>query len=83
MAVLDHGSSVRDDEQYETLRADGMSKEKAARMANSPGSSEKGSKEEKHEKKSVEELYEQAKKAGIEGRSRMTKEELIEALRDH
>ena len=30
----DHGSSVKDDEQYEALRRDGASKEKAARIAN-------------------------------------------------
>ena len=29
----DHGKSIRDDEQYETLRDDGMSKQKAARHA--------------------------------------------------
>jgi cation transport regulator ChaB len=33
--------------------------------------------------KSKEELYEDAKKAGIEGRSHMAKEELAEALRKH
>jgi hypothetical protein len=33
--------------------------------------------------KSKEELYEDAKRAGIEGRSRMTKEELAEALARH
>ena len=30
----DHGPSVKDDEMYEALRDDGMSKEKAARIAN-------------------------------------------------
>jgi cation transport regulator ChaB len=33
--------------------------------------------------KPKEELYEDAKRAGISGRSRMTKEELAEALREH
>jgi cation transport regulator ChaB len=33
--------------------------------------------------KPKQELYEDAKRAGIEGRSRMTKEELAEALRKH
>jgi len=38
----DHGSSVKDDKQYEGLRRKGMSKERAARIANSPGASRRG-----------------------------------------
>ena len=34
MPARDHGPLVKDDEQYEALREDGMSKEKAARIAN-------------------------------------------------
>jgi hypothetical protein len=33
--------------------------------------------------KSKDELYEDARKAGIEGRSKMTKEQLVDALRKH
>jgi hypothetical protein len=40
----DHGSSVKDDKQYEGLRKKGMSKERAARISNSPGSSSRGGK---------------------------------------
>jgi hypothetical protein len=40
----DHGSSVKDDKQYEGLRKKGMSKSRAARIANDPQSSEKGGK---------------------------------------
>ena len=40
----DHGPSVKDDKQYEGLRKNGMSKERAARIANDPKSSEKGGK---------------------------------------
>ena len=40
----DHGSSVKDDKQYEGLRKKGMSKQRAARIANDPGSSSKGGK---------------------------------------
>ena len=40
----DHGSSVKDDKQYEGLRKKGMSKSRAARIANSPDSSSKGGK---------------------------------------
>jgi hypothetical protein len=40
----DHGSSVKDDKQYEGLRKKGMSKERAAKIANTPGASRKGGK---------------------------------------
>ena len=40
----DHGPSVKDDKQYEGLRKKGMSKERAARIANDPNSSSKGGK---------------------------------------
>lgn len=38
----DHGPSVKDDKQYEGLREKGMSKSRAAAIANSPGTSKKG-----------------------------------------
>jgi hypothetical protein len=40
----DHGSSIKNDKQYEGLRKKGMSKSRAARIANDPQSSEKGGK---------------------------------------
>ena len=40
----DHGSSVKNDKQYEGLRKKGMSKSRAAAIANDPGSSKKGGK---------------------------------------
>jgi hypothetical protein len=40
----DHGPSVKNDKQYEGLRKKGMSKERAARIANSEGSSKRGGK---------------------------------------
>ncbi len=39
-----HGSSIKDAKQYEGLRKKGMSKERAARIANDPDSSSKGGK---------------------------------------
>jgi hypothetical protein len=38
----DHGPSIKDDKQYEGLRKKGMNKSRAARIANSPGSSKRG-----------------------------------------
>jgi hypothetical protein len=44
MMAKDHGSSVKNDKQYEGLRKKGMSKERAAKIANSPGASKRGGK---------------------------------------
>jgi hypothetical protein len=80
--------SVKDDATYEALRDDGASKEKAARIANaradpSRSPSEKGGRANSYEDWTRDELYGRAKEIGIEGRSDMTKDELIEALRKH
>ena len=40
----DHGPSVKDDKQYEGLRRKGMSKQRAASIANSPDASSRGGK---------------------------------------
>ena len=81
----DHGSSIKDDEQYEALRDDGMSKEKAARIANSDrhDTAEKGGQAGRYEDWTKDDLYDKAKDVGIEGRSNMDKDELIDALRNH
>lgn len=78
----DHGPQIKNDEKYEALRKDGMSKTKAARIANTPDSGKKGGKAEDYEDRSKHELYDKAKEVGIEGRSKMTKRELISALRN-
>jgi hypothetical protein len=44
MMAKDHGPSVKDDKQYEGLRKKGMSKQRAASIANSPGASSRGGK---------------------------------------
>lgn len=77
------GNQIKNKEQYEELRDQGMSKEKAARIANSDNTSKKGGKHKKYEKWTKKELYKKAQDVGIEGRSDMSKNELIEALRNH
>ncbi|MFC5625075.1 DUF7218 family protein [Algoriphagus winogradskyi] len=77
-----HGPSIKNDEKYEALRDEGMSKTKAARIANTPKSGKKGGKAKEYEERSEQELYDKAKEVGIAGRSKMTKKELIASLRN-
>tara|TARA_R110000787_G_scaffold31769_3_gene84114 strand:+ start:474 stop:722 length:249 start_codon:yes stop_codon:yes gene_type:complete len=77
------GPSVKDDEKYEALRREGASKEKAARIANADNPGKKGGKAPPYEEWTKDDLYYRAKEIGIEGRSKMSKKELIDALRNH
>jgi hypothetical protein len=81
------GPSVKDDKIYEALRDDGASKEKAARIANAKAGgtnvSKKGGQSGSYEDWTVEDLRDRAADIGIEGRSDMNKDELIDALRNH
>ena len=85
----DHGASIKDSEQYEALREEGMSKEKAARISNQSanegraGVGRRGGRNEDYDERTKDELLDRAREIGIEGRSRMTKRELIDALRNH
>lgn len=79
----DHGPSIKNDDQYEALRRQGMSTSKAAAIANSPGASERGGSASPYEEWTKDELYQRAQELDIEGRSDMTKGELIEALRNN
>lgn len=83
-----HGSSIKDDETYESLREDGYSKETAARIANAQANSDqnpskKGGKADAYEDWTKDELYDRAAELDIEGRSDMNKDDLIAALRDN
>lgn len=82
------GPSVKDPELYERLRDEGESKEKAARIANAAAASSRskvgrrGGESPSYDDWTKDELYDRAKELDIDGRSSMTKDELIDALRD-
>ena len=83
------GPSVKDKDMYEALRDEGNSKEKSARIANAAANSsrhdvgERGGEAENYEDRTKEELLERARELDISGRSSVTKDELIKALRKH
>jgi hypothetical protein len=81
------GPSVKDDKTYEALRDEGASKEKAARIANAKAGgtnvSKKGGQSGSYEDWSIDDLQDRAAEIGIEGRSKMNKGELVDALRNH
>ncbi len=83
------GPSVKDPELYEALRDDGASKEKAARIANAAAKTSRsevghrGATAADYDERTVAELRQRAKELDIPGRSRMRREELIDALRNH
>jgi hypothetical protein len=79
------GPSVKDPEQYEALRDQGASREKAARIANTSrtAAAKKGGKAGSYDDWTKEKLEQRAAEIGIDGRSKMNKDELIDALRNH
>ena len=85
----DPGPSVKDKELYETLRDEGNSKEKSARIANAAAASSrsavgrKGGKSGDYDDWTVTKLRARAREIGVPGRSGMNKAELIDALRHH
>ncbi len=76
---------VKNENQYQTLLEIGYSKEKAARIANMDDAegSEKAGNAKPYEEWTREELYQQARKVGVEGRSYMNKRNLIKSLRNN
>lgn len=85
----DPGPSVKDKELYETLRDEGNSKEKSARIANAAAASSRtevggrGGRSEAYEEWTKEQLVKRARDLDISGRSSMSKADLIDALRHH
>jgi hypothetical protein len=84
-----HGPSVKDPEQYEALRREGASKEMAARISNESAASSRstvgrrGGKAQNLDERTKDELLDRARELGIEGRSKMSKRELVSAIRTH
>ena len=82
-------AQIKDEKTYQALRREGNSEEKSARIANAAaGSSRKtvgqrGGKSGSYEDWSKKDLIARARELGISGRSSMTKDQLIKALRDH
>jgi hypothetical protein len=82
-------AQIKDEEQYQALRREGESKEKAARIANASARSSrsatgrKGGSSPSYDDWTKKDLMKRAAEVGIEGRSSMNKGELIEALRNH
>jgi hypothetical protein len=83
------GPSVKDKETYEALRDEGASKEKAARIANASANTSrskvgrKGGKAPSYDDWTKGELMQRAREIGIDGRSKMSKSQLVSALRNH
>jgi hypothetical protein len=80
-----HGPQIKDNARYEALRDQGASKEKAARIANTDPAEagRRGGKAPPYEDWSKTELYRKAREVGIPGPSKLSKAELIDALRHH
>jgi hypothetical protein len=82
-------SSIKDEKQYKALRREGASKEKAARISNASSNSSrsstgrKGGKSGSYADWTKTDLMKRAREIGIEGRSSMSKSELVSALRNH
>lgn len=73
-------STLKDKSQYDALRNEGASKEKAARIANTEDIDHDSR---PYEERRRHELYRIARKLKIDGRSKMDKDQLIEEIRSH
>lgn len=78
-----HGPQIKDDKLYEALLREGNSQEKAARIANAHAAGTLHPRGTKLEARTKDDLYDEARKIGIAGRSGMSKAELVQAIRGH
>ncbi|MFC6886092.1 MULTISPECIES: DUF7218 family protein [Actinomadura] len=82
-------AQIKNEKQYQKLRDKGQSKEKAARIANASAGQgkkqvgHKGGKSPSYDDWKKDDLMKRAREIGIEGRSKMTKQQLVKALRNH
>jgi hypothetical protein len=82
-------AQIKDEKQYQKLREQGESKEKSARIANASAGrgrkkvAAKGGKGGSYQDWSKSDLVKKVREIGIKGRSSMSKDQLIKALRNH
>jgi Rho termination factor, N-terminal domain len=80
---------IKDEKTYQALRREGNSEEKSARIANAAANSSRkavgrrGGKSPAYDEWTKDDLMKRAREIGIKGRSSMTKQQLISALRSH
>jgi hypothetical protein len=80
---------IKDEETYRALRREGNSEEKSARIANAASGTSRqsvagrGGRSPSYEDWTKKDLLQRAREIGIEGRSSMSKAQLITALRGH
>jgi hypothetical protein len=82
-------AQIKDEKTYQKLREKGESKEKSARIANAAAATSKsavgrkGGQSPSYEDWSKQDLVKRAREIGIKGRSKMSKADLVKALRNH
>lgn len=85
--MADSSDPIKDHDVYGALRDDGASKEKAARIANASANrgraavAAEGGASPSYDEWTRDDLYARAQELDVDGRSGMTKDELVEALR--
>jgi len=81
-------SSIKNEKMYEELRKEGNSKQKAARISNAAAArgasavGRKGGKAGSYDDWTVAQLKKRAKELGLSGYSRLSKDKLIDRLRN-
>jgi hypothetical protein len=82
-------AQIKDEKTYQELRKHGESKEKSARIANASAGrgrrkvAAKGGKGGSYQDWSKADLVKRAREIGLKGRSSMSKDQLVKALRKH
>lgn len=74
-------SVIKNADQYQSSLRKGYNQDRSAVKASSSDSGEKGERVRPYEEWTKEELYEEARKVGVPGRSYMNKKSLIKSLR--